>query len=107
MLFREFIPRDANKDMLDFLEIMAVNVYAKLDDPIDKFILMAVYEIGYPREDVASSLGISYTSIYKRLEKIKTLLDVKYAHSKSLKIRTGKSNAYKHYYKRMIDSEQG
>ena len=106
MLFHEFIPRDAHKDMLDFLEMMAVSVYAKLDDPLDKFILMGVYEMNYPKEDIAECLGISYTAVYKRLEKIKTLIDSKYEPSKSLKITTGKGRVYKHYYKRMMDKDE-
>lgn len=104
MLYRDFIPKDASKDLLEFLEIMAIDTYQELYDPIDKFIVMAVYEIGYPKHEVADSLGISYKSLYERLEKIKLILNPEYKvpnHLKS-KIKTGKSKGvYAHFYKQL------
>lgn len=104
MLFRGFIPKDASKDMIEFLELAAVSVYEQLDDPIDKFIVMGVFDIGYPKESIADCLGISYTAVYKRIEKIRTILNPEYKPSPSLKITTGKGGVYKHYYQRLKES---
>ena len=49
--------------MRDFV----LSLYKKINDPIDKFIVMAVYEAGYTQTEVAIMFGISQVAINHRL----------------------------------------
>lgn len=57
-----------------FLREMIVNLYRVLPSTEDKFILIAVHEMGYSQDIVARMLGKSQVMVSIRLEKIKTFL---------------------------------
>lgn len=54
-----------------------VLLYRIVEDPIDKFIIMALLECGYKEEEVARMFGISQEAISKRFTKAKSLLRIK------------------------------
>lgn len=87
MLFREFLPKDVTETELELLEMVAVNVYTKLENPVDKYILAMIYDIGYPHGQVAESLGISRQALYYRIENIKKILNSNYEQPHSIKNR--------------------
>jgi len=57
-----------------FLKRMVIDVYKIIPRAEDKFILIAVQEMGYPQEVVAQMLGKSQNTICARLQKIKIFI---------------------------------
>lgn len=49
-----------------FLKFTILNIYAKITDPIDKFIFIALHESGYSQEDIGIMLRISQEAVCKR-----------------------------------------
>lgn len=49
-------------------------MYKKLDDPMDKFILIARHESGYKQEEIAKMVNMTQVAVHKRLKKISELL---------------------------------
>ncbi len=56
------------------LHEVVLRVYRELDDPLDKFILMASHEGLYVQEDIAFMVDMTQAGVSKRLNKIKKLL---------------------------------
>ena len=52
-----------------FLKDMVLSVYKSIDDPTDKFILLASFESNYTQNDIAFILGCSQVAIQHRLAK--------------------------------------
>lgn len=52
------MPEDITPEEVGLLNIAAVNLYQELLDPIDKFIVAFVYELGYSKFDCAQALCI-------------------------------------------------
>lgn len=69
------------------LRTVLVNLYDKLPDLKDKFILMATYESSYTQEAIGEMLGISQVAVNKRLNKSLKLLQ---AHRKEFGYETYK-----------------
>lgn len=52
-------------------------VYRILDDPVDKFIVMACLQMGYTQDDVARMLDISQVAVSKKLKEARRILKLK------------------------------
>ncbi len=61
-----------------FLTRTISNLYSKLDDPVDKFLLAFVYELKYTQDMAAESLDKSSRWVSKRMDRIKKDLLEKY-----------------------------
>jgi DNA-directed RNA polymerase specialized sigma subunit len=57
-----------------FLRQTIIRMYRVVKSSRDKFILIAIHEMGYPQEAVAEMLGISQVTICNRLQKIRQFL---------------------------------
>lgn len=57
-----------------FLRQLIINIYRVLPNPEDKFIMIAIHEMGYPQEVVAQMLGKSQVIVSGRLKRIKAFL---------------------------------
>lgn len=53
------------------------NVYTKLDDPVDKFLVAFVYELGYKQTIAARILGVTDAYISMKLKRIRNKLKKK------------------------------
>lgn len=69
------LPPDYTPEEYKLLMFSVVNVYQRLEDPIDKFIVAMVYEMGYNANIAAMSLGISSPAVTMRIKKIKRILE--------------------------------
>jgi len=56
------------------LRSVIINMYKFLDNPLDRFILMASVENEYRQEEIGEMCGISQVAINKRLKKTKSIL---------------------------------
>ena len=65
------VPRDATREELAILNYTVSYIYSKLKDPLDKFIVMALYELGMSKEDVTVAADISMAILNRRIDKIK------------------------------------
>lgn len=73
-MYANCIPPDPTRDDLRIINALAITLYQRLDDPIDKLIVAMVFDMGYPKEDVARALNVSYVTVYKRINEIKSKL---------------------------------
>lgn len=72
------LPKDQTPEEVMIAQALAVNVYQKLDDISDKFIVAMVFDMGYSREDTARALGMSYVTLYSRIKEIRRKLKRRY-----------------------------
>lgn len=68
------LPSDITPEEIAILGAIASRLYLMLDDPTDKFIMMAHYEVGYSKTEIALALGISMPAVSARDKKIKKKL---------------------------------
>lgn len=73
------LPDDITPEEVAILNRVAIRLYTKLDDPIDKFIVAMVFDLGYGREETAEALGVSYVTVWNRINDIKEQLKESYA----------------------------
>ena len=73
------LPPKASRSEYQILMLGVVNLYQKLNDPVDKFIVAFVFECGYRQTVAADILDVTDATITKRIEKIKKMLTVSYA----------------------------
>ena len=52
-----------------FLKSVVISLYRSIGDPVDRFIIIAVYESGYTQTEIAEILGISQAAVNHRLTK--------------------------------------
>lgn len=50
------------------------HLYEIIPDPVDKFILAYVFELGHTRKSVQQAVGLSKATIWKRINRIKGIL---------------------------------
>jgi hypothetical protein len=81
----QLLPSDYTPEEVAIVKQVVVNLYQKLDDPIDKFIVAFHYDLGYPTTMTSRALMMSDVSLFKRIKKIKTLLSIRYHEEKLLK----------------------
>lgn len=58
----------------DVFPISTSGVYALIEDPIDKFLVAYVFELGNTRRQAEVALGLSKATIWKRINKIRAVL---------------------------------
>lgn len=77
------LPHDANEverelySLLttgDHVNSITANVYKKLDDPTDKFLVAYVFELGHTRKLAGEVLGLSKVTIWSKIKRIKRTL---------------------------------
>lgn len=59
------------------------HIYELIDDPIDKFLLAYVYDLGRTRRSAERALGLSKATLWKRLKRVKQTV-YKYAFNNHL-----------------------
>lgn len=50
-------------------------IYALLDDPLDKFLLCFVFELGKTRREAEIATGYSKATLWKRIKKVKCVVE--------------------------------
>lgn len=69
-----YLPDDRTEEETKILNAIMVRIYNDLPDPTDKFILAFCFHLGFGKEDTARALGMSHVSVWKRMKKIRLLL---------------------------------
>ena len=75
------LPPNANRNEYQILMLGVVNLYQKLEDPTDKFLVAFVFEAGYRQVVAANVLGMTESAVTQRIDRIKKILSV--SHNKS------------------------
>lgn len=70
----QYLPDDRTEEETKILNAVMVRIYNELPDPKDKFILAFCFHLGYGKEDTARALGMSHVAVWKRMRKIRLLL---------------------------------
>ena len=86
---RDFTPEEAELFQylthgIDYL-IDTSEIYQKIDNDLDKFIICYVFEAGYSRKSLERILGMTKSEIHTRIKNIKADLYKKYKNSNLLK----------------------
>ena len=77
------LPSDFNSTELELFNYLqngriesltTVDLYRRLDDPADKFLVAYIFELGNTRKLAEEALGMSKATIWKRIKKIKRVL---------------------------------
>ena len=56
------------------MSVTTATVYKVINDPIDKFLIAYVYELGKTRREAEIALGLSKATIWKRMNRIEDTL---------------------------------
>ena len=72
------LPPDPTPEEIKILAFGRALIYQKLPDPIDKFIVVYVFELGQDRQDAAMALGITYKAVWERIKRIRVKLAMHY-----------------------------
>ena len=72
------LPPDPTPEERKIINMIIVDLYRQLEDPVDKFILAFAFDLGYPKDDTARALEISHVAVWKRIQKIRKLLEPAY-----------------------------
>lgn len=68
------LPVDPTPEEKQIATCLVENIYNKFDDPMDQLIIALVYELGYPKNVVASITNRTPKTVWLRIKKIKTIL---------------------------------
>lgn len=71
---RWILPPDYTKEEKKIMEFCILSIYNQFNDPVDKLIIMGVYELGYDQKTIAEMVGRQPQAIGLRIKKIKTIL---------------------------------
>lgn len=69
-----FLPPDATPEEYQVLSYALCDIYLKVTDPMDKFILAFVFELHYTQRMAAISLGVTDGYVSQRIDKIRRKL---------------------------------
>ena len=58
--------------------LTTVGLYANLEDPVDKFLVAYIFELGNTRKAAQEALGISKTTVWYKVKRIKRILKACY-----------------------------
>lgn len=72
------LPSDYTPEEYFIITRSVTNLYEKIKNPIDKFLVAFVFELKYTQSMAADSLGKSDFWVSMRMEKIKKLLSKSY-----------------------------
>jgi hypothetical protein len=73
------LPPDYNSMEKEIALWSLQNIYNNFPDPVDKLIISWCFELGYPQNFVAESLGKQEKTISVRVKKIRTILSKVYS----------------------------
>ncbi len=88
------LPNDATSLEIEIFNYLRTGLYepqstayffSKIDDPMDKFIALYIYELGKTQKECEIATGLCKTTIWKRLKNIKNLLLKRYQSEHLLK----------------------
>jgi len=68
------LPPDITPEEIGILTFTTLDLYRHIDDPIDKLIIIMVYQLGYGKQETAYAIGVTYETVYKRDLNIKKKL---------------------------------
>jgi len=68
------LPHSPTKEEKEIAEFCILNVYNQFTDPIDKLIIMGVFELGYTQKFVADLVRRREQAVSLRVKKIRTVL---------------------------------
>jgi hypothetical protein len=68
------LPPKPTPEEMDIAEYCILNIYDKFADPLDKLIIMGVFELGYKQKFIADLIGRREQAVSLRLKKIRTIL---------------------------------
>jgi hypothetical protein len=71
-----FLPPDPTPEEYQVLSYALCDIYQRIPDPVDKFILAFVFELHYTQRMAAISLGLSDGYISQRIDKIRKRLSI-------------------------------
>lgn len=77
-MLKNNLPPDPTPEEVKIVATAHALIYSKLKDPVDKFIVAYVFDMGYPRQDCAIALGVHYKTVWARIKKIKQTLGTAY-----------------------------
>ncbi len=60
-------------------------VYSEIKDPLDKFILLYVFELGRTQKEAEIATGLCKTTVWKRVKRIKRAIVLAYKDKRLLK----------------------
>jgi hypothetical protein len=73
-----YLPNDCNsteRELYNYLtgrpKDYTIDVYKVIPDPIDKFLIAYVFELGNTRKEAEEALGLSKTTIWARLKRVR------------------------------------
>lgn len=69
------LPEDATVEERKIANFAYANIYSLIPDPIDKFIVAFVFDLGNSVLMTAIALGLSRITVHRRTQKIKHLLE--------------------------------
>jgi hypothetical protein len=78
------LPLDPTPEEVEIYDVMlrrtctsqgTPHLYALLDDPIDKFLLAYVFELGNTRKSAQVAVKLSKVPIWRRIKRIKAVLE--------------------------------
>jgi len=72
------LPQDPTTEEYNILMHCVSNLYDKLSDPTDKFLVAFVFELGYTQTMAANCLDVSDAAISKRIDRIRVKLKTRY-----------------------------
>lgn len=77
------LPNDATPEELEIYDVMVKrtssrrgteHLYSLIEDPIDKFILAWVFDMGHSQKSCETAVGRSKVAIWTRIKRIRTIL---------------------------------
>lgn len=72
------LPPNPTIEEYEIIEYSITNIYTKIDDPIDKFLVAFVFELGYTQSLASQCLEIDNAAVTRRIQKIKRNLGMNY-----------------------------
>lgn len=78
-----YLPSDFNsveRELYDFMcgkdgtKNYTMDIYKEIPDPIDKFLIAYVFELGNTRKEAEEALGLSKTTIWARIKRVRLVL---------------------------------
>lgn len=73
-ILHPFLPPDYTPEEYEIVMYCVSDVYRHLEDPIDKFIVAFVFELGYKQDLAAKALQVSDSTISLRIKSIRAKL---------------------------------
>ena len=78
------LPIDATPEEREIYDVMlrrtceirgTAHLYEIIPDPVDKFIMAYVFELGHTRRSAEQAIGLSKATIWKRIKRVRSILE--------------------------------